>query len=80
MVFHLPSEPSGRGEPGVGLSEPLSVKVVVVATTSLKGCVVLPPGVFETQIEPSLGLVFRERDVSFHEPAKTFRFTVSRTF
>ncbi len=42
--------------------------------------VVLPPGVFENQIVPTLGLVFQERTVSFHEPVKAFRFTVSRTF
>jgi outer membrane protein insertion porin family len=42
--------------------------------------VVLPPGVFENQILPSLGVVFQERRVRFDEPAKTFRFTVSRTF
>ena len=42
--------------------------------------IVLPPGVFETQILPSLGIAFQERMVRFDEPAKTFRFTVSRTF
>ncbi len=42
--------------------------------------VILPPGVFENQILPSLGITFQERTVRFDEPAKTFRFTVSRTF
>jgi outer membrane protein insertion porin family len=42
--------------------------------------VVLPPGVFENQIVPTLDLVFQGRTVSFHEPVKAFRFTVSRTF
>ncbi len=42
--------------------------------------VVLPPGVFENQILPGLGLAFQERFVRFDEPPKTFRFTVSRTF
>jgi len=42
--------------------------------------VVLPPGVFENQILPSLGVAFQERFVRFDEPSKTFRFTVSRTF
>jgi hypothetical protein len=36
--------------------------------------------VFENQILPSLGVTFQERMVRFDEPAKTFRFTVSRTF
>lgn len=42
--------------------------------------VTLPPGVFESQIEPNLDLAFRQRTVSIVEPLKTFRFTISRTF
>lgn len=40
----------------------------------------LPPGVFATQIEPQLNILFPARPVRLEEPARTFRFTVSRTF
>ncbi|MGH9787736.1 MAG: outer membrane protein assembly factor BamA [Candidatus Acidiferrales bacterium] len=53
---------------------------VPAASFAVPEDVVLPPGVFETQILPSLGVVFQERIVRFDEPVKTFRFTVSRTF
>lgn len=42
--------------------------------------ITLPPGVFETQIEPLLGVQFQERIILLREPPKTFRFTISRTF
>ncbi|MFQ5777900.1 MAG: outer membrane protein assembly factor BamA [Terriglobia bacterium] len=42
--------------------------------------VVVPPGVFESQISPALGATFIERTVVISEPLRTFRFTVSRTF
>jgi outer membrane protein insertion porin family len=40
----------------------------------------IDPGILETQVIPRLGLSFQERRIFFSEPAKTFRFTISRTF
>ena len=40
----------------------------------------LPPGVFEAQVLPLLNTTLSSRSLSFNEPQRTFRFTVSRTF
>ncbi|MBI4462016.1 MAG: outer membrane protein assembly factor BamA [Acidobacteria bacterium] len=40
----------------------------------------LPPGVFDSQIQPQLGQLFPPRTFSLIEPLRSFRFTVSRTF
>ncbi len=41
----------------------------------------LPPGVYESQILPQLNnLVANPRQLNFFDPARTFRFTISRTF
>ncbi|MFQ5663105.1 MAG: outer membrane protein assembly factor BamA [Terriglobia bacterium] len=53
---------------------------IPASSFSVPAGITLPPGVFESQILPQLGVVFRERTVSLFEPVKTFRFTISRTF
>ncbi len=40
----------------------------------------LPPGVFENQIAPQLGILLQPRGVFLREPLKTVRFSISRTF
>jgi outer membrane protein insertion porin family len=40
----------------------------------------LPPGVFDAQVLPLLNATLSSRSLSFNEPQRTFRFTVSRTF
>jgi hypothetical protein len=41
----------------------------------------LPPGVYESQIQPQINnLLFNSQRINYFEPVRTFRFTVSRTF